>query len=274
MKGGIRLAKTKLFKLTIFLAVTAFVAISASATDEIVKWSQMPNMGPFGYSFSSESAKPSRIADDFLCEDGKPVVAVRWWGSYYQPHPAVHFYPNSDNWPDPTTPTDTPIAMLTGFDITIYAEVAPGVDPLMPWGHPGNPLYQKSILMSDISETLYGTAIHTGGVEQNVWEYYATLAISPDIGFEQEEGTTYWISIQALHQDPAVQWGWQEADYYSGWGSNGVQSGYSEIFPWNLVPNKDFAFQLITVEGDIPEPASLFAFSLMLLGLVLRKRAR
>jgi hypothetical protein len=258
-------------KLTIFLAVTAFAVCSAMATEE-VKWNQLPNLGPYGYSFSSESAKPSRVADDFLCVNGAPVVAVRWWGSFYQPVDVAHFYPNSDNWLDPTTPTDVPDDMLIGFNITFFTDIAAGTDPLTPWGHPGNVLYQKNILIQDISQTLYGTVTHTGGREQNVWEYYASLAVSPEIGFEQAEGNTYWLSVQAIHGDPEVQWGWQEADLYEGWNANAVQNGYSDIFPWNLIPNKDAAFELVTVQGDIPEPASLFALSLAVLGIFLRKR--
>jgi hypothetical protein len=263
----------KLLKLTIFLAVATFVAFSVMATEEVTKWSQMPNMGTFGYSFSSETAKPSQSADDFLCVDGAPVVAVRWWGSFYQPVDVAHFYPNSDNWLDPTTPTDVPYPMLAGFNISFYADIPAGTDPLMPWSHPGDVLYQKAISIQSISQKLYGSVMHTGGREQNVWEYYATLAVPPEIGFEQLEGYIYWVSIQAIHGDPEVQWGWQEADYTEGWNDNAVQKGYNDIFPWNLVPNKDLAFELVTVEGDIPEPASIFAFSLILLGLVLRKRA-
>jgi len=267
----------KLLKLTIFIAVATFTALSATAgtvVEEVAKWSQMPNMGQFGYAFSSETAKPSKVADDFLCVDGAPVVAVRWWGSFYQPFAPAHFYPNSDNWQDPTTPTDVPYPMLVGFNISFYTDIPAGTDPLMPWSHPGNALYEKDISMQSISQKLYGTVTHIGGIEQNVWQYYATLAVPPEIGFEQSEGTIYWVSIQAIHQDPAVQWGWQEADYLEGWNDNAVQNGYSEVFPWNLIPNKDTAFELITVEGDIPEPASIFAFSVLLLGLILRKKAR
>ena len=264
----------RLLKLTIILAVSAFAVSSATAADEEVKWSQVPNMGTFGYSFASESAKPSAVADDFLCIDGAPVVAVRWWGSFYQPAAPAHFYPNSDNWDDPTTPTDVPNNMLAGFNISFYADIAAGVDPMTPWGHPGNVLYQKNVSINDISETLFGTVVHTGGKEQNVWEYYATLAVSPDLGFEQVDGYTYWISIQAIHGDQTVQWGWQEANYNSGWNSNAVQNGYSDIFEWNLIPNKDMAFELVTVEGDIPEPASLLTFSFITFCIFLRKRAR
>ena len=257
-----------LIKLTVFLAVIAFATLAFSAIEE-VKWTQLPNMGPFGYAFSSESSKPSLAADDFECIGGDPVVAVRWWGSYYEPVPAAHFYPNSAQWNDPTTPADVPEPMLIGFNISFYANVAAGTDPLVPWAHPGEQIYIASLGMDEVSEFLYGTVTHTSGVEQNVWQYYVAL---PDLGFEQEEGLTYWISIQALHRDQEVQWGWQEA-LQPGWNADMVQQGYNESFTWDLVPNKELAFQLITQEGDIPEPASIFAFSVVMLGFFLRKRA-
>jgi len=266
-------AMKNLLKLTVVLAVMALATISvAEENKEEVKWTQLPEMGPFGYAFSSESPKPSVAADDFVCIGGAPVVSVRWWGSYYEPVPAAHFYPNSAQWSDPTTASDVPVeAMLLGFTITFYANVAAGTDPLMPWAHPGDVLYQKTV--SNATEAFYGTVTHTSGVEQNVWEYKAILAMPPETGFEQEDGVTYWLSIQALHRNQSVQWGWQET-IQPGWNADMVQQGYNQLIEWDLVPNKELAFELLTKDGDIPEPASIFAFSIMALGLFLKKRAR
>jgi len=271
-----KVAMKNLLKLTIVFAVVALAAVSFAndVTKEVVKWSQLPNMGPFGYAFSSESPKPSIAADDFVCIGGEPVVAVRWWGSYYEPTPAAHFYPNSAQWSDPTTPSDQPVEdMLLGFTITFYANVTAGTDPAMPWAHPGDVLYQKTMSIEKVSEAFYGTVTHTSGVEQNVWQYKTTLAIQPEIGFEQTENETYWLSIQALHRNQTVQWGWQET-YQPGWNADMVQQGYNQFFKWDLVPNKELAFELITKDGDVPEPASILVCSLVALGLFLKKRAK
>jgi hypothetical protein len=262
-----------LLRLSLILAVTFFTAYITYAAEEVVKWEQLPNLGPFGYAFSSETAKPSIAADDFECIGGEPVVAVRWWGSFYEPVPAAHFYPNSAQWNDPTTPSDIPEAMLIGFNVSFYKSVTAGTDPFMPWAHPGDLIYNSVIGMADLTQSLYGTVTHTSGVEQNVWEYYASL---PETGFEQEEGLTYWISIQAVHRDQEVQWGWQEA-LQPGWNADMVQQGYSpypQLIVWDLVPNKELAFQLITQEGDIPEPASMLLLAFGVFGLFLRKRVR
>jgi len=272
-----KVAMKNLLKLTVVLAVMALATFSyATEKQEEVKWTQLPNMGPFGYAFSSETAKPSEAADDFVCIGGAPVVSVRWWGSYYEPVPAAHFYPNSAQWNDPTTASDVPVEnMLLGFTITFYTNVAAGTDPFMPWAHPGDIVYQKTVPIVDVAEAFYGTVTHTSGVEQNVWQYKAILAMPPETSFEQEDGVTYWLSIQALHRNQSIQWGWQEA-IQPGWNADMVQKGYSlnELIDWDLVPNKELAFELLTKDGDIPEPASMFAFSIMALGLFLKKRAR
>lgn len=262
-----------MMKVSLLIALTAFLSFSAFANgeiEEVVKWSQLPEMGPFGYAFSSETMVPSLAADDFECIGGDPVVAVRWWGSFYQPTPAANPYPNSAQWYDPTTPTDVPEPILIGFTIRFYTNVPAGSDPMMPWAHPGDMIYIQSIGMDEIAQTLYGTVTHTTGVEQNVWEYYVSL---PETGFEQEEGVTYWISIQAMHRSQEVQWGWQECKQ-PGWNADMVQNGYNQYFEWNLIPNKELAFELITQEYDIPEPASILAMSIAVLGIFLRKRAR
>jgi hypothetical protein len=270
-----KVAMKNLLKLTVVLAVMALATFSyATEKQEVVKWSQLPEMGPFGYAFSSESPKPSISADDFICDGGEPVVSVRWWGSYYEPVPAAHFYPNSAQWNDPTTPSDVPVdGMLQGFTITFYADIAAGTDPSVPWAHPGTVLYQKTVSIEDAKEEFYGTVAHTGGIEQNVWQYKAILAMPPETGFEQDDGVTYWLSIVALHRNQSIQWGWQEA-IQPGWNADMVQQGYNQLINWDLVPNKQLAFELLTQDGDIPEPASIFAISIALLGFVMQRKAR
>ncbi len=225
-------------------------------------------MGPYGYAFSSETAKPSETADDFLCEGGADIGAVRWWGTYYEPAPAVHFYSNSAKWNDPTIP-NIPAGIIGGFTVRIYSNIAAGTDPGINWARPGIVEHQEYFTFNDVGEMLYGTITRTGtsAVQQNVWEYY----IEFEDPFEQIEGTTYWLSIQADHDDNSIQWGWQETDRdLYGWNAHAVQSGYSSVYDWALITNKEMAFELIPV----PEPVSIFGIALTLLGLYLRKRGK
>jgi hypothetical protein len=53
-----------------------------SAKEVVVKWTQLPEAS--GVAVTSEQALDvgivSECADDFLCVDGAPIVAVEWWG--------------------------------------------------------------------------------------------------------------------------------------------------------------------------------------------------
>jgi hypothetical protein len=225
-----------------------------------VKWTQMPDMGPYGYDFSSETTVPSMAADDFLCEDGVPVIDVHWWGSYSAPGPLWPYYV-SDNFPDPTIPGNTSPGILQGFNIEFYTDVPAGVDPAAPWSHPGTLLYDESVAISSVAEVLYGTVVHVGGQMENVWQYNVDL-LHP---FFQDAGTIYWLKIQAVHSDESIQWGWHEAE--SLWHDNAVQMGYGRPGMWEILTNKDMAFEL-----SVPEPATLALLGAGMIGILIRRR--
>ncbi len=272
---------------SVFLSCVVFClfALSLPAEADIIgptKWSQLPDMGPYGYDFSSETTVPSMVADDYLCISPLPVIDVHWWGSYYVPGP-LYPYPTSDNLPDPTIPAaggdPQPPGILQGFNIEFYTDIPAGVDPFMPWSHPGTLLYEEFVDISQVAEVFFGTITHIGGIEENVWQYNVDLPVP----FEQDryqdpqdidgdgidDGTVFWLKIQAVHTDPEIQWGWHEAE--SLWHDNAVQQGYFEPEPllWDLLPNKDMAFELTV----IPEPSFLIG-GLLALGLLLRLRRR
>jgi len=260
------------------LLVSVITTATADTTDP-VKWSQLPNMGPYGYDFSSESSLFSVVADDFLCSSRLPVVDLHWWGSYYAPGP-LWPYPNSASLTDPTLANDQPPGILQGFFVDFYTDVPGGVDPGMPWSHPGQLLYRQFVEIALVTEVLYGTVTHIGGIEENVWQYNVDLPVPffqdplsdpVDVdGDGQDDGTVYWLMIQGAHFDPAIQWGWHEADAL--WHDNAVQywpfDGSTP--PWNLVPNKDMAFELTFV----PEPSLFLLAGTGLLMLLVRRRRR
>jgi hypothetical protein len=226
-----------------------------------VKWSQLPEMGPYGYDFSSETSVPSMAADDFLCEDGSPVIDVHWWGSYWVPGANWPYY-TSNNWPDPTAPTDTPPGILQGFNIEFYADVPGGVDPDMPYSHPGALLYEEFVPMAQVAEVFYGTIVHIGGQEENVWQYNCDLPVP----FYQQIGNIYWLKLQAVHSDLTIQWGWHEAD--SLWNDNAVQMGFGRPGMWEILADKDLAFEL----SVIPEPVTTLLLAGGLVALVRGRR--
>jgi hypothetical protein len=272
--------------LTLFFCLT--ISAGADEPTDPVKWSQLPYMEPWGYDFSSETGAQgpdgvligSMVADDFLCSSPLPVVDLHWWGSYYTPSAARWPYSNSNNWPDPTVGNDVPPDLLVGFLIEFYSDIPANTDPDLPWSHPGECLYEEFIPISDITEALYGTVVHIGGVEENVWQYNCKLPVPFPQDPEQEpqdldgdgamDGTVYWLKIQARHESRIIQWGWHEAD--SLWHDNAVQwwpPNQTEPY-WELLTNKDMAFELTV----IPEPSLLLIAGLGVLALLRRSRAR
>jgi hypothetical protein len=267
-------------------ALTLFLCFTSSAGADIVdnaKWSQLPNMGPWGYDFSSETGAEgvisSMAADDFLCTNDLPVVDVHWWGSYYVSN-VLWPYPHSDNFNDPTTDVDQPPGILTGFNIEFYADIPALEDPYMPWSHPGELLYEMFIPITAVQEVLYGTVVHIGGVEENVWQYNVDLprpffqdpeADPQDLdGDGVMDGTVYWLKIQAVHDSRTIQWGWHESEAL--WHDNSVQHWpRNEYAPyWDILSDKDMAFELTF----IPEPSLLLVFGFGALALLRRSRAR
>ena len=69
------------FAMALLLVLLLCQPATADPVD-LVKWSQMPEMGAYGYDFSSETTVPSMVADDFLCSSPLAVVDLHWWGSY------------------------------------------------------------------------------------------------------------------------------------------------------------------------------------------------
>ena len=81
--------------LVVVIVVGMFVGIaSAHYIDLPVKFTQTP-WDPDGTDWLSDHTMGQVMADDFVCDDPDPIVAVRWWGSYedsqYDPPPGQPF---------------------------------------------------------------------------------------------------------------------------------------------------------------------------------------
>ena len=187
------------------------------------------------------------VADDFLCDNEKPITDIHWWGSYV-------------GWPEPVPPPlpGAPIA----FHIGLWTDVPAGVDA--PWSHPGIMIREWVPPIEELNETLVGCDF------QNEWPsvydycYRYDFTIPEAEWFHQEPGcTVYWISIAAIYPEPdpgAFEWGWKTREHY--FNDDAVQ-----IF-WPTAPGLgmefvegvpiregwDLAFVLTTEDGGPNQP--------------------
>jgi hypothetical protein len=259
----------------------------ADQTEDIIKWSQLPDMSVLGFDVSSEFYVPgtqseSRVADDFVCNDIRPITAVHWWGSYWQS--PLGATPTSGYWNDPSI-GPTAIVMpqnVLGFNIMIFDNVPVAIDPSttpMPHAHPGQLLYSTFVPMAIVETNLHGVIDRTndgiiGNVgDEAVWQYYVELEET----FPQVFGTTYWLCIQAVVDGSPVQWGWHTAQPLTD--NNAVQSGPATVWgmmyenqEWVLLVDRDMAFELSV--GKIPEPFTAALLGLGLGGLMISRRRK
>jgi hypothetical protein len=256
--------KKRVFIFTLLIAFLC-LGIFSSANASVVKWQQMPLMDQWGFDYSSETQVPSAVADDWQCNDNRDVIAIRWWGSYWNAG-KYYPYPNSDHLGDPA---NVPPNTVTGFIISIYDDVPAG-DGFPYWSHPGKTLYEATLSMGQVTENEFGKIDHADGkigigtdIIETVFQYKANLPIP----FQQEIGTVYWLSIVAIDRDGnPIQWGWHQAEDF--WRDNAVQAGYYKPIYWNLLPDKDMAFELEVV----PLPNTLLLVASGLIGILGFKR--
>lgn len=263
----------------ILLACLAVALIGGAAHGLDVKWTQLPEMSLNGYDFSSETLVPSRVADDFQCNDVRPITEVQWWGSYWTSAPLDK---NSDHHTDPSYPAPNAVpvmpATVSAFVVTFYSDIPALADPMMPHSHPGNVLGSETIQIAQVTSSLAGNIDRdSNGIigdngDEAVWLYSATLATP----FAQTPGTIYWLSIQAVDANGNnIQWGWHESMNH--WNDTAVQQGPAAWGPdyanmeWVNIAPKDMAFQLTT---NIPEPATLGLISSGLVWMAMAHRRR
>jgi hypothetical protein len=248
------------------ICMGAAVAVAGSL-DQPVKWSQPPVVlpivppGPYILGWDQISMVPQPIvADDFLCEDPRPITDLHWWGSYPQQQPG------------------TPLKHPDRFLIRFWTDVPAGADSNMPWSHPGQPIwpivsenYRVEPVGYDIDVEKYLRNNEIVRVDQ-AFQYNLTL--KPEEYFRQDPGNNiYWVSIQAQYNNPGPGdvWGWKTRPHF--FNDDAVTGGPigddSGGFWWEPVigpdgQSWDMAFELTTV----PEPSTFVLLAMGAFGLV------
>ncbi len=180
------------------------------------------------------------VADDFR-SDGRPILTVRWWGSYFPvtatgPNPnEPDFDPGSNQWK---------ASFEEGYILSFFSD-----KPADPSNNlPSRPDDLLGTYVAPIDKVRIQPALEPSGNQMigwdghPIWRYEANLqdthldhavpGLSEPISFNEREGVVYWLSVQAengavinpdwtiTHLDPSVDpfpdtlvaddhfWGW------------------------------------------------------------------
>ena len=179
--------------------------------DQCPKWVQPPDC-QFGLDMqswtNSEVAGEGRlIADDWFC-DGRPIVAIDWWGSYLDWEPT-----GGGNQPPTMRPagflltwyTDIPAdKSVTGFSMP-KAVLKTDFVTLLPYG-------SNALGKGKVSERIFCTnSLSYLGVSGPTQELEYAYHVELTEPWLEKEGNIYWLSVQAVYpHDPAPNpWGWK-----------------------------------------------------------------
>jgi len=201
------------------------------------------------------------VADDWLC-DGRPVTAVRWWGSHV----------GYDG------PAEDPVVKRPdAFRLTWWTDVPTNFSPTN-WSMPGTQLMSVVVAMLP-----YGMEADAPGLVE--WHYYCTTPLDwaippPAVPFEHEyeykvvlpeewrekEGRVYWLSIEALFSTegvgPEFQWGWKTTPPRWNWNDDavtwsGIPPYWTEmtyppmVYPWGEIENHPYADESVNLAFEL-----------------------
>ena len=187
-----------------------------------IKWLQLPDMAN-GFNIGSLPMDPV-VADDFLCTNGKPIKEVHFWGSYLDnPYePGEHWQQGN---PGPPVNPLPPPPGVEKFKLSFHEDIPAGIDPEMPWSHPGEQLYEAWVDFADVKERYWDSIPHTDLTGETWWEHKFYYIVHLREPFPQEEGKVYWLDIGAAPKDPGTEpawfWGWETSKDH--WNDNAVR---------------------------------------------------
>ncbi|MEK6676634.1 MAG: dockerin type I domain-containing protein [Planctomycetota bacterium] len=182
------------------------LCLSLPAACRPLKWSQPPTFNPasshpecfWGWDELSRFAGQQIVADDWLCDNAKPVTDIHWWGSYL-------------GW----SGVDPPAIAPSNFHIGLWTDV-----PFMPPGfsHPGVMIAEWLVPRAALNERPVACDFHPlympspEGCFRYDWKI-------PDGQFFYQEDTcnVYWVSISAMYflpVEPQFPWGWKTRQHF------------------------------------------------------------
>lgn len=219
-----------------------------------LKWTQPPQAvdaaTPFifdGWDALSNLHQHRIVADDWRCQDNRPIKGFQWWGSFA-------------GWTEAVMVSQLPVA----FHLAIWTD-GPKSNPAA-FGHPGVLVWET--YCSNWTWSIAGQDSDPRGLGNDETVFQFTCLLSQDEWFHQESAAgVYWLSIAAVYdvqsQSPQHPWGWTTRPQVSGSGAvaiegtsptwppsagsnwlNGTQIGAGQTAAW------DMAFELLTNQGS------------------------
>ena len=218
------------------------------------------------------------IAEDFR-SDGRPILCVRWWGSYLR---TVY------------EPTTSGVFFEDGYVISFFSNVQPA------GGGPGRPGRLLGSYVAPIEAVKKMPSQFLGCDDHRIWQYqvalkdtcldHAVASIARPAAFLEKSNVVYWIAITAevghrlipIRDNHGRVVDWQHAtsgkraqEHYWGWHTSPtnrltgslmghvLMQGTNWIYPNVWMPNPvvcnelDQAFELLTGPVLCPPPATL-----------------
>jgi len=199
-----------------------------------IKWSQPPEPNDpntpnlyYGWDEWADYENRPILADDWLCEDERPVTDIHWWGSWMN-------YWTGEPWSQPYPPPQSvwPIA----FHIGIWTDVPAGADPQFDFSHPGKLIWENwcdnwvwNFAGYDVQMLLPADPPPGGEPQLKEACFQFNQLLSQDEWFYQEPNdeydndpnkTVYWLSIAPVYlpsqyDDPNFcVWGWKTRPHF------------------------------------------------------------
>ncbi len=229
-----------------------------------LKWTQPPQAldesTPYlfnGWNASSNLHQHRIIADDWSCEDNRPITGFQWWGSF-------------TGWSESVMISELPLA----FHIAIWTN-GPEPDPgdSTAFGHPDSLVWET--YCTNWTWSVAGQHRDPQGLSDDETCFQFTCLLSQDEWFYQDAASgVYWLTIAAVYDvessSPHYPWGWTTRPYASGSGAvvveetsplwppsagsrwlNGTQVKADQTTAW------DMAFELLTNQGSCAGDAAL-----------------
>ncbi|MCU0915179.1 MAG: GEVED domain-containing protein [Planctomycetes bacterium] len=264
------------------VTIAARLAPQVNAGKGGLAWSQTPQQfdaaTPFilnGWGEPSGLHLRQIVADDWRCEDNRPITGFQWYGSF-------------EGWTQPTLPLEQPLA----FHVAIWTDSTPApTGTAMTFHHPDTLVWEA--LCTSWAWSIAGYHSDPGRISddtcfqltwllsQDQWFYPASVA-----GADTNVPTVYWLSIAALYDPnkpaPRYPWGWTTRPLFFNHGAVAIQAiepvdGQSVSWPPSLASRYrsgaavelpqattwDVAFELLTnqaVAARDPDVAPVYRF--------------